>query len=129
MKNAGGAELVVDTQWLVGRPVLSDCPRVTGVSVCPDHDLRPEQKRSQHHHPVGGRGLGLRDRGGRRCCSECSSPNTKLMNRCTETVKPVVPCCFPGFKGSQGPGLGLHGTEPSSTSLLRLSDVYGELEV
>lgn len=33
-----------------------------------------------------------------------------------------------GFKGSQSPGLGLHGTESSSVGLLRLPDVLGEMK-
>ena len=34
--------------------------------------------------------------------------------------------CFSGFKGSQGVGVGLHGAEPPSASLLCLSHVHGE---
>lgn len=38
-----------------------------------------------------------------------------------------TPCCFSGFKGSQGVSLGLHGAESSSSCLLCISDVLGEL--
>lgn len=40
----------------------------------------------------------------------------------------MTACCFSGVKGSQGLGLGLHGAEHSSSSLLCLSDVHGEFK-
>lgn len=47
----------------------------------------------------------------------------------TFSQQPCLLVCFPGFKGSKGAGLGLHRSEFSTTSLLCLSDVYGEMRM
>lgn len=118
---------VSENRWLASLTMCCWC--VSVVSVHSDHDVGLGHVCTQQHHPGCRSGLGLSDCRCRSCRSEWIQTKKRMAKILWGYQSSLVvnTCCFSGFKGGQGPGLGLHGAEPSSSRLLCLSDVHGEL--